>query len=251
MSASKTKGYLLTGSAGVAIAPMLGLALTPMANAADLAVKAPLLKAPPRVMPTWTGCYIGADIGAAGQWSHFDDSVAHDNVPVGDHTGWTVAGGGLAGCNYQTGTFVFGLEGDYSGLSKPSTDFNFLSTGGTSEGPYGSHISWMATVRGRLGFTFGDGMNLIYATGGVAFTKVNASAFETFGGGSSSDYSASRTGWVVGGGYERMLTPNWIIGFEGLFADFGSYSAGNSEGKCCANIHNKVIVERVRLSYKF
>src|SRR5882757_2721886 len=42
------------------------------AGAADLAVKAPLYKAPPPVVPvwSWTGCYVGGHVG--GLWAHKD-----------------------------------------------------------------------------------------------------------------------------------------------------------------------------------
>jgi outer membrane immunogenic protein len=254
MSASQNKKYVLTVSTGAAIAPMLGLALAPMANAADMAVKAPLMKAPPRMMPSWTGCYIGVSAGGASQHSKADFSGVNggfDPEDVGDNTGGSFIGGGLAGCNYQSGMFVFGLEGDFSGLSKPSG--TYFTDPEEPASSYGSHVSWMATVRGRLGVTFGDGMNLLYATGGVAFTKVQASIFEgtLITANEHNDYSASKTGWIAGVGYERMLTPNVIIGVEGLFADFGSYTAASNQGKCCGTIHNTVAIGRARLSFKF
>jgi len=235
---------------GTAIVPLLGLALAP-ANAADMPVKAPLLKAPPKLMPSWTGCYIGASIGAASQGSDYNEPFEAPS-PVGpfagDNNGTSFIGGGQIGCNYQTGMFVFGLEGDYSGLTKPSSLYFSQGAPVDPGNSYGSDISWMATIRGRVGVTFGDGTNLLYATGGVAFTDVHASGFEGVGR-PFHDYSSSRTGWVAGGGYEKMLTANWIIGIEGLFADFGSYTSGPA-GKS-AIVHNTVGIGRARLSYKF
>jgi len=231
---------------GAAIVPMLGLALAPTADAADMAVKAPLLKAPPKLAPSWTGCYIGATVGGASQRSQYDEPFEGGFDP-GDNSGTSFIGGGLIGCNYQTGNFVLGLEGDYSGLSKPSG--MYFSEFGETTNSYGSHISWMATIRPRLGVTFGDGSNLLYATGGAAFTQVHASGIIFIPSGEGHDYSSSRTGWVAGGGYEKMLTANWIIGLEGLFADFGSYTSGPS-GKS-AIVHNTVAIGRARLSFKF
>jgi outer membrane immunogenic protein len=243
MNMSKAKSYLLTGTAGIAIAPLMGMALAPAANAADMRLKAPPAP-PPVAAPSWTGCYIGVNVGGASQRSQFNEPEESDFAVIsGDNSAGSLIGGGQIGCNYQTGTFVFGLEGDYSGLSKPSGLY-FSIPGDTNS--YGSHISWMATVRGRVGVTFGDGSNLLYATGGAAFTHVNASALVAP---SSFDYSASRTGWVVGGGYEKMLTPHVIIGVEGLFADFGNFNSAGS--KCCAAVHNTVGIARGRLSFKF
>jgi outer membrane immunogenic protein len=248
MNMLKAKGYMLTGAAGAAIAPLMGL---PLANAADLKLKAP--PAPlPVAAPSWTGCYIGVNAGGASQRSDVDFSaVAEANFSAAvqdNHAGSFIAGGQI-GCNYQTGMFVLGLEGDYSGLSK-ANGLYFAHPNETGSS-YGSHISWMATIRGRVGVTFGDGMNLLYATGGVAFTKVNASAFEGPAINVSNDYSSSRSGWVVGGGFERMLTPNVIIGLEGLFADFGSHTTASDGAKCCSAIHNSVGIARGRLSFKF
>ncbi|MFZ2080775.1 MAG: porin family protein, partial [Xanthobacteraceae bacterium] len=92
--------------AGALCAAVIGVAST---NAADL------YRAPPPVVPnrlfTWTGCYIGGNIG----WGRGRDTVSIPNlgettgVPelagvslpsvTGDTKG--VLGGGQVGCNYQ------------------------------------------------------------------------------------------------------------------------------------------------------
>jgi outer membrane immunogenic protein len=145
---------------------------------------------------------------------------------------------------------VFGLEADASGLSKPSGTYFSGVTEPTAN--YGSHTSWMVTARGRLGVTVGDGMTLLYGTGGMAFGRVKGIVDESVAFSAFNEYSSTRTGWVVGGGIERMITPNVILGLEGLFADFGTFNATSSDaGKCCAVIHNKLAIGRARLSFKF
>jgi outer membrane immunogenic protein len=253
MNISKAKAYFLTGTAGIAIAPMMGLALAPAANAADLKLKAP--PPPPIAAPSWAGWYIGVSAGGASQSSDFtfgdpDEGFGGKGNGVGTNTGGSFIGGGHIGYNWQQGTFVYGLEADASGLSKPSGTYFPGITEPTAT--YGSHVSWMVTAHGRLGLTVGDGNTLLYGTAGVAFGRIKASADELVAFGAFNDYSSTRTGWVAGAGIERMIMPNVIIGLEGLFVDFGSFNATSSDaGKCCAGIHNKLAIGRARLSFKF
>jgi outer membrane immunogenic protein len=244
MNLTRLKSYLLTGTASVA-APMLGMA---GANAADMPLKAP--PPPPVAAPVWTGWYIGGNVGGAEQWSDFADPDSP--TPASTHSGASFIGGGQIGYNWQSGTFVFGLEGDISGLTKPSSLY-FASVAGPT---YGSNVSWLATIRGRLGVTVGDGMTLLYGTGGVAIGRVNASANEAGFfpplAAPNNDYSSTRVGWTVGGGIERMITPHWTVGVEGLYVDLGTYSqASSAEGKCCATVHNRMAIGRFKLNYKF
>jgi outer membrane immunogenic protein len=92
------------------------------ADAADLG--RPVYRVPPSIPPfTWTGCYIGGNIG----WGWGRDTVSIPNlgettgVPelagvslpsvTGDTKG--VLGGGQLGCNYQFApNWVIGIEGD-------------------------------------------------------------------------------------------------------------------------------------------
>jgi outer membrane immunogenic protein len=255
MNLSKAKNYLLTGTAGIAVAPMLGMAGASVANAADMAVKAP--PPAPVAAPSWAGWYIGVNVGGAGQRSYFFDPDIQNGVATpGTRNGSSFIGGGQIGYNWQSGNFVYGLEGDFSGLSRPTgTYFRNTRFGSPNCCTYGSHVPWLATVRGRLGVTVGDGNTLLYGTGGVAIGRVKAMANEAgqFGPGSPlNDYSATRVGWAAGGGIERMIAPHWTVGLEGLFADLGSYTkASSAEGKCCATVHNKLLIGRFKINYKF
>lgn len=155
--------------------------------------------------------------------------------------------------NWQSGTFVYGLEADISGLSKPSSLY-FGSITFPTTTSYGSNVPWMATVRGRLGVTVGDGNTLLYGTGGVAIAHVKAMESEPQFGQPPFDYSTTRTGWAAGGGIERMIAPHWTVGAEALFADFGSYTKTQNDAgtaKCCTMIHDKVMIGRFKLNYKF
>src|SRR5579872_7450031 len=82
------------------------------AMAADMPVKAPLLKAP---VYTWTGCYLGggAGYGVWNQDAYLEDALDHDQLgakTTNGSRGWfgTVSGG----CDYQVNTnIVVGVLG--------------------------------------------------------------------------------------------------------------------------------------------
>lgn|SRR5262249_25729977 len=97
------KKFLL---AGVALA-FIGSA----ARAADLPINAPYQAAPIPVY-SWTGVYLGANIGYSWGQSKFDATLA--GVATVSHSERMngVIGGGQFGFNYQFGMWVLGLETD-------------------------------------------------------------------------------------------------------------------------------------------
>src|SRR4249920_2630094 len=114
----RMKKLLLAGTALAALA-------AGSANAADLARPVPVYRAPPPVVSyfTWTGCYVGGNGG--GLWARKDWSNdiaipglgAFPAVPAGasfsSHDVNGGVGGIQGGCNYQVGSWVFGIQGDY------------------------------------------------------------------------------------------------------------------------------------------
>ena len=126
------------------VSAMALMAAVPAANAADIYRPGPGLKdtGPVNYLPaiTWTGFYIGANLG--GVW----DST--NNVDVIKNS---VIGGGHLGYNWQgPSNIVIGAEGDVD---------------------FADGIDYLATVRGRLGYAFGP--TLLYGTGGAAFVSFN------------------------------------------------------------------------------
>jgi outer membrane immunogenic protein len=222
----KKKGFLLATSAGFAAAA----AAVPGAQAADMPIKAPQYVPP---AASWAGWYIGAHAGAAWQQTQTDGycfgcSFSKTNF----------IGGGQLGYNWQHGNFVFGLEGDISGL----TGKNRLSDGYST---FSSSIRWLSTFRGRFGLAVGDTM--AYATAGLAVGGVKNEI--SFPGYSAASSDRTRVGWAVGGGVEHMLNRNWTIGLEGLFVDLGKSTIGRSEKT--TRFSNQAVIGRVKLNYKF
>ena len=173
------------------------------AVAADLPRKAPSYIAPEPVM-TWTGFYIGANAGYG--WA---------NVSTGgissDLKGFI--GGGQLGYNWQTGAWVFGVEGDFQGANEKHSDTGtILGIDFTVD----QKIQWFATARGRIGYAF-DAW-LLYFTGGAAWQnyKLSVSAL-----GTSVDDNTTKMGWTLGGGIEWMFMPRWSAKLEYLYMDTG------------------------------
>jgi len=212
------------------------------AMAADLPVKAPVVKAPPVAVYNWTGFYIGGHAGYA--WgdadSHidFNDPVfAESPIPpavpadYAKHVNGFI-GGGQIGWNYQTGNLVAGVEADFS-YSDINGDLSLRNTlvgfgGATFTYAESQRLRWFGTARGRIGVTPASNW-LIYATGGFAYGKVNAETHLTFidiFGVTSAQYhgaaSTTRTGWTIGGGAEAAVAGNWTAKLEYLYYDLGS-----------------------------
>jgi len=243
-------------------------ALIAPAMAADLYVKAP---PPARTYFSWTGCYIGGDVGGA--WS--SQNVSSTSPPelinqapaTGSVSASGVIGGGYVGCNYQFNpAWVVGVEGDYSGthLRGTATATN-LREDGTPVGSGGfgwtNNLESIATLRGRLGFVWAPNV-MPYATGGGAWGRSSYTSIDAFNGGcpncGGTSFSNSNSGYVVGAGVDwAPWSNNWIVRLEYLHyglngasatANFQPPSTGVAANPVWGNV--KVDSVRVGLSYK-
>ncbi|MDA9421243.1 MULTISPECIES: outer membrane protein [Bradyrhizobium] len=208
---------LLLGTAGV--------------SAADLAAR-PYTKAPPPVVAAynWSGFYLGVHGGWIESDPRFDFvGVGHYNTLPGQSFGLKADGfmvGGHAGYNWQIDKFVLGIEGSgsYTDIST-----NAISPFFPASDTFHAKMRWMATVTPRLGVTTGP--VLFYVKGGVAFADLWTRIEDTF---DYNERSETRVGWTVGGGLEWMATPNWIVGVEGNYYDFGNCCGGLQESRVLA-----------------
>lgn len=183
----------------------------------------------------WTGFYIGVNGGAA----------SHD-ASTRDLNGWAANGignpayvspwfkstttkatfGGQGGYSWQMSAFVLGVEADinYIGASQTFVPPNTLATacGLSCVTTATNELNWVATFRGRAGFAF-DRI-LIYGTAGVAVGEVSNSWGWDFNTPIRNTFSVSetRSGYVVGGGVEAMLTKNVSLRAEYLHIDLGT-----------------------------
>jgi outer membrane immunogenic protein len=173
---------------------------------------------------TWTGYYVGMNFGAVSTSADF----TQHNLGSGNYFGslgsdyWNsrelgATAGAIAGYNWQSGNFVFGIEGDVNLLSGRDSD----TTGNVATS---TKMDWFGTFRARLGVTNNSPV-MIYLTAGVAVSNISNQA--GIAGGASPDFKSSgvRTGPVFGGGFEYKPTGNMTVRLEGLFADFENASS--------------------------
>jgi outer membrane immunogenic protein len=206
-------------------------------------------------------------VNAGGDWYGGNGFVGGDNVrsllpassiitiPATARTDSGFTAGGLAGYNYQIGSFVFGAE----------TDFNYIDSHSERSGSTSilcclklrpapgfpptvlvpirgsgavetlsleskSQLDWFGTARARLGFLPTPRL-LIYGTGGLGYGEVgrsleNSNVFTAnvtsrFWEGSNSEI---KVGWNAGGGVEYALTSAVSIRAEYLYLDLGKSS---------------------------
>src|SRR6516162_1303083 len=101
---------------------------TAVAGAADLSVKAP----PPPPLPvfSWTGFYVGGNIGGAWSRNTWTDTILLTNFNNGGNNGAFI-GGGQVGVNYQVNNFVIGGEWDFDWAGNHNNGNGVITPAGT------------------------------------------------------------------------------------------------------------------------
>jgi outer membrane immunogenic protein len=214
---------------------MLSLNMGGYVFAADLPVSKPL---PVYMQPplfTWSGVYLGGQIGVG-----FGTDKA--NLP-----GYTAAynpdgyvGGAHVGFNHQFNQTVIGVEADIEGSSVSQT---YVDT--PTAIIFTTKLPVQGSVRGRIGWAWDK--ILFYATGGAAFANSETGYSGAFG---TYSYTRPLSGWTVGAGGECALNANWSFRAEYRYADLGHESnlvAGNLQ------VDHHVLEHSLRIgfSYKF
>ena len=200
------------------LAAAIGLAAS-QASAADLPRKAPAYVPPPAPM-TWTGCYIGANIGGA--WGRFEL-----DTPAGEfsRSGSGFAGGGQFGCDYQfAGSgLVIGFRNMFDGTTNSrDRTFSFVTPAGAGTATAEFHNRWFDALTGRIGYSWQPN-SLLYFQGGAVWSRVEADiTVATPAGVGVGSFSDTKTGWTIGGGGEYRFSPNWSVFLEGNYYDFGT-----------------------------
>ena len=249
-----------------AAAAALLLAATAASSAADIgAVR--FKAAPAATVYSWTGFYIGGNVGGGMASSRFDDPCFY--CSSASSAGGFFTGGAQLGYNYQFGHGLVGIEADVNGNS----GFRGALLGGDGNRAMnaGLKVDTSGTIRARAGLVVDN--VLAYATAGAAWANVrqtgvefnNVTASPDFG--TSTGIAANGSGvlWggVVGVGIEYALDQNWVVGGEFLHTVYQDRFAtirnaagrvactGRSEEACSIRGQLSTDIARVRFSYKF
>jgi outer membrane immunogenic protein len=172
---------------------LIAVCSTMSAQAADLnyGSRAPYTVNQPLNAYSWAGPYLGGNLGYA--WGSVDNNLTK---PSG------FSGGVQAGYNWQTGPWVFGIEGDIQATGAEDTF-----------APWKFSNPWFGTVRGRAGYAINN--VLFYGTGGLAFGELRATTFGL-------SESQTNAGWTLGVGAEMGFAPNWSAKIEYLYVDLAN-----------------------------
>ena len=132
---------------------------------------------------------------------------------------------------WQTGQFVFGVEGDIDATHLRN---NFAAVAPAAPFLTGDALTvqndWQASARGRLGYAFDR--TLIYVTGGGAWANIKANGTFPRAVVPTLVTTSDRTlfGWTVGGGIDYGIAPGWSIGAEYRFTRFENNNNGAGFG---------------------
>ena len=207
------------------LAAAIGLAAS-QASAADLPRKAPAYVPPAPPPLTWTGCYIGANLGGA--WGRFRLEGPFGGSAEQSTNNASFVGGGQIGCDYQfAGGWVIGFRNMFDGTTN-SRDraFNVVDATGAvvATGSADLSMRWFDALTGRIGYSWQPN-SLLYFQGGAVWSRVEANLVVTVtatGAVFAGSASTTKTGWTIGGGWEYRFSPQWSVFIEGNYYDFGS-----------------------------
>jgi outer membrane immunogenic protein len=202
------KKHILLSSVAIAM-----LVLGRSGQAADLPVKA--MPPPPPPPFSWTGFYLGGNLGAA--WAHTRVNDTFTGLDFSRSSDAVFIGGGQIGYNWQINNFVLGIEWDADAVGSNDNNRvgNGILIGGL--GPFavrGSGDRWMSTLAARLGFANDHWLFYAKLGGGEVgvsnFTILNTATGVSVGG----NTSRTRTGGMFGLGTEYAFTNNWTAKLE-------------------------------------
>ena len=191
----------------------LVVGMSAAAQAADMGPPpAPAYKAPPVFAPpfSWTGFYLGGNLGAGWTNGNLTDSVFGVNWSANNNV--TFVGGGQVGANYQFNSFVIGIEGDFDWFANNSNSAGVTALGTTVRD--NNNGRWLTTLTGRLGYAW-DRV-LFYGKGGGAWVSTNNFTVTNAATGSSVSIINNNTitGWTAGAGIEWAFADNWTARVE-------------------------------------
>jgi len=257
----------------------LSAAAAPAALAAILALCGGAASAQPEPSP-WDGPYLGA--AAGGSWNvgsnhrrigpgpgpvtiaPADVAAINSQSSFGPSSSVGFTGGIELGYNYRSGPWLLGFETDFSAFDINQHSSRTFQSVVQTNPPLAFTLSdrlqsdWLWTLRPRLGYVYGPW--LVYATGGMAISDIQASARYTdtrFNPSLLTSATSSQTvvGWTAGAGVGYAIRSNLSIKGEWLYVDLGSddKSATTPDGFATftSKANARANILRIGIDYKF
>lgn len=231
------------------------------ANAAIAAMSLILQLAPGPAMatePDWTRFYAGAQIGYS--WDHLSVASIPPGIADGSVDTSSAIGGLQGGFNFvQTGTYVAGIVVDFNWLSAvaqgsgstiTTTEVDVCGDGciefvdTLTDTRVKLDVTWKSSVRGKVGI-LSTPTTLLYATGGLAFARIEGDGLVIVGGAppvtTLSTDTATALGYVVGLGTETMVAPNMSAFVQVLYYGFNDTSLDLAGGRVNVDLDETII----------
>jgi outer membrane immunogenic protein len=194
------------------------LATSMAANAADVYARPRYAPPPPVYAPppfSWTGFYVGGNIGGA--WANRDvtDTFLGVNFNSGNNNGVFI-GGVQLGYNWQINYFVLGIEADFDGAANNNNTRTVFTPFTPAVGPIQvtSNNRWITTLAARFGVTNGPWLFYGKAGGGWVGNDDFTITSLTTGASITASNNNNNSGWLVGVGIEWAFLPNWSAKVE-------------------------------------
>jgi len=185
--------------------------------------------APPPVAPagyfpvvpfySWSGFYIGGNLGAGWNKASLSDSAGSSFSSVSTTTSFL--GGGQFGANYQFGPagsgVVVGAEAMFDWLSNTQNSVTATNSGSALTATINNR--WVTTATGKLGYAW-DRV-LVYGKGGFAWVS-NSNSSAPF----AVSTNSTSWGWTGGIGVEWAFAGNWSVRAEYDFIGLQNQTLG-------------------------
>jgi outer membrane immunogenic protein len=198
---------ILLGAVG-----LLTLGLSVPAAAADLAAR-PYTKAPAMIAAVydWSGFYLGVNggWGSSRKCWDFTTPAGAFVATEGCHDATGGVAGGQIGYRWQSGAFVFGVEGQGDWADLRGSNISVFAPAFTNR----SKIDAFGLITGQVGYAFNN--VLLYVKGGAAVTADRFNVSTTVGNAlAATTGDQTRWGGAVGAGVEVGFAPNWSAALE-------------------------------------
>jgi outer membrane immunogenic protein len=236
---------------------LVAISVAAPASAADIYPSYPYRAAPPPyVAPIyhWTGLYIGAN----GGWgsSHKCWDLTNDGfgpIPAfaeGCHNATGGVAGGQIGYRWQTGTWVWGLEGQGNWADLRGSNVSLFAPAFENR----SRIDAFGLLTGQVGWAWNN--VLLYVKGGGAVTGDRFDVRTSLGNVLvATGEDQTRWGGTVGAGMEFGFAPGWSAGVEynHLFMQDKDVRFVDTSGVFFATdrVRQDVDLLTVRVNYRF